>query len=95
MSNEHSPKIYQIRIKGHLGHQWTDWFEGLTITREESGDTLLTGPVIDQAALHGLLRKVRDLGMPLISVNCIEVNQVNGSDSSDTQVKSEEGGRDE
>ena len=95
MSNEHIPKIYQIRIKGHLGHQWTDWFEGLTITREESGDTLLTGPVMDQAALHGLLRKVRDLGMPLISVNCIEVNQVNGSDSSDTQVKSEEGSRDE
>ena len=60
--------VYQIRLKGHLGSQWTDWFGGLTITLEEDGDTLLTGPVIDQAALHGLLRKVRDLGMPLVSV---------------------------
>jgi hypothetical protein len=59
---------YQIRIKGHLGPQWADWFEGLTTTLEENGDTLLTGPVVDQAALHGLLKKVRDLGIPLISV---------------------------
>ena len=64
--------VYQIRIKGHLGSQWTDWFEGLTITLEENGDTLLTGPVIDQAALHGLLKKVRDLGMPLVSVSPVE-----------------------
>ena len=62
------PAVYQIRLKGHLGSQWTDWFDGLTITQEEDGDTLLTGPVADQAALHGLLKKVRDLGMPLISV---------------------------
>ena len=61
------PMIYQIRIKGHLGRQWTEWFEGLTITLEDNGDTLLTGPVVDQAALYSLLRKVRDLGMPLIS----------------------------
>ena len=67
--------IYQIRIKGHLGQQWTDWFEGLTITLQENGDTLLTGPVADQAALHGLLKKVRDLGMPLLSVNRIEPGQ--------------------
>jgi hypothetical protein len=60
--------VYQIRIKGHLGHQWTAWFEGLTITLEEDGNTLLTGQVIDQAALHGLLKRVRDLGLPLISV---------------------------
>lgn len=59
--------VYQLRIKGHLDRQWTDWFEGLTVTLEENGETLLTGPVIDQAALHGLLKKVRDLGMPLIS----------------------------
>jgi hypothetical protein len=79
MSNKRNPKtdpgepmVYQIRIKGHLGHQWTDWFEGMTITLEEGGVTLLTGPVADQAALHGLLRKVRDLGIPLISA--IRVN---------------------
>ncbi|MCO6450769.1 MAG: hypothetical protein J5I90_08270 [Caldilineales bacterium] len=60
--------IYQIRLKGHLDERWTDWFDGLTITQEANGDTLLTGPVIDQAALHGLLRKVRDLGLPLQSV---------------------------
>jgi len=78
MSDKHNPKhdadqplVYQIRIKGHLGCQWTDWFGGLTITLEEDGDTLLTGPVVDLAALHGLLRKVRDLGMPLLSVNVI------------------------
>jgi hypothetical protein len=66
------PKVYQIRLKGHLGHQWTDWFGGLTITLEDNGDTLLAGPVVDQAALHGLLKKVRDLGMPLVSVNRVE-----------------------
>lgn len=67
-----SASVYQIRIKGHLGTQWTDWFEGLTITLEDNGETLLTGTVVDQSALHGLLRKVRDLGMPLISVKRIE-----------------------
>jgi len=63
------PMIYQIRIKGHLSHQWADWFEGLTITLEDNGVTLLRGLVVDQAALYGLLRKVRDLGMPLLAVN--------------------------
>ena len=71
-TNPIQPMVYQIRIKGHLGCEWTDWFEGLTITLEEDGDTLLTGPVIDQAALHGLLKKVRDLGMPLVSVSPVE-----------------------
>jgi hypothetical protein len=64
--------VYQIRIRGHLGPQRIDWFDGLTITLEENGDTLLTGRVIDQAALHGLLKKVRDLGMPLLSVNPVD-----------------------
>ena len=63
--------VYEIRLKGHLIPQWTHWFEGLTILLEEGGDTLLTGTVIDQAALHGLLKKVRDLGMPLLSLNSV------------------------
>ena len=64
--------IYEIRVAGHLSPQWADWFEGLTITLEEDGNTLLTGPVADQAALHGLLKKVRDVGLPLLSVNSVE-----------------------
>jgi hypothetical protein len=79
------PKVYQIRIKGHLSSQWTDWFGGLTITLEEDGDTLLTGPVVDQAALHGFLKRVRDLGLPLISVMHVEhgradTGQLSGAD---------------
>jgi hypothetical protein len=74
------PVVYQIRIKGHLGPQWTEWFEGLAVTREENGDTLLSGPVVDQAALHGLLRKVRDLGMPLLSVSRVDVGDADASD---------------
>ena len=62
------PGLYEIRIKGYLDDRWVAWFEGLALTREDNGETLLTGPVIDQAALHGLLRKVRDVGMPLVSV---------------------------
>jgi hypothetical protein len=69
MANElDQPMVYQIRLKGHLGPGWADWFGGLAVTLEDNGETLLTGPVVDQAALHGLLRNVRDLGMPLISV---------------------------
>jgi len=65
-------KVYEIRLKGHLEARWVKWFDGMAITLEEDGDTLLTGPVIDQAALHGLLKKVRDLGMPLVSVSPVE-----------------------
>jgi hypothetical protein len=88
MSNGLEPKptssqtvIYQIRIKGHLGCEGTTWFEGLTITLEEDGDTLLTGPVIDQAGLYGLLKKVRDLGMPLVSVNRMQLRETHPSRS--------------
>ena len=69
--DQYKPGLYEIRIKGHLEHRWAGWFEGLTITLADSGETLLSGPVADQAALHGLLRKVRDLGMPLLSVICV------------------------
>ena len=79
-SNTSQAIIYQIRIKGHLGPQWTDWFEGLTITLEDNSETVLTGPVVDQAALHGLLKKLRDLGMPLLSVNRLEPGVADASD---------------
>ena len=72
--------VYQIRIKGHLGRQWTDWFEGLTITLSDNGETLLTGPVVDQAALHGLLKKVRDGGMSLVSVMRVKPDPADASD---------------
>ena len=65
---------YEIRLKGHLEARWVQWFEGLTITLEENGNTLLSGPLADQAALHGILKKVRDLGLTLISVNSVEPN---------------------
>jgi hypothetical protein len=67
------PKLYEIRIEGHLDGRWADWFGSMTITLEDNGDTLLTGPVVDQAALHGLLKKVRDLGMTLISIQTINI----------------------
>lgn len=69
---QNGPVVYQIRIKGDLDPAWSDWFAGLAIATDENGDTLLTGPVEDQTALHGLLRKVRDLGVPLLSVTCVE-----------------------
>jgi hypothetical protein len=72
--------VYQIRVKGHLGREWTDWFGGLTITALDNGEALLTGPVLDQAALHGVLRKVRDVGMPLLSVNRVKPGQAAASD---------------
>ncbi|CAG0988252.1 hypothetical protein ANAEL_02143 [Anaerolineales bacterium] len=88
MTDEHVPKrdsnqpiVYQIRIKGHLGQQWTSWFESLTITLEEDGNTLLSGLMIDQSALHGILKKIRDLGMPLLSVNSVETGVQDASDN--------------
>ena len=90
MSNERNPiidpsqpMVYQIRIKGHLSRQWTDWFEGLTMTLEDNGDTLLTGTVIDQAALHGILKKVRDLAIPLLSVKSVDPNQTGNQNIKD------------
>ncbi len=65
------PVIYQIRVRGRLDPRWEEWFDDLTIT-VDGGDTLITGPVVDQAALHGLLRRVRDLGLPLVSVGPVE-----------------------
>jgi hypothetical protein len=87
MANERNPKrdpsapmVYQIRVTGQLGSEWTDWFEGLSITREDNGETLLSGPVADQAALYGLLRKVRDVGLPLLSVTRIKPGQTDAPD---------------
>jgi len=76
------PAIYQLRLQGRLGAEWGDWLEGMTISPAENGDTLVTGPVVDQAALHGLLRKVRDLGIPLLAVNRLQSGQADGAVSS-------------
>lgn len=65
-------RVYQIRLKGHLDDSWAAWFSGLTIVPDDDGETMLTGPVADQAALHGLLRKVRNCGLTLLAVNCVE-----------------------
>ena len=63
-----TPARYEIRIEGHLGSSWSSWFDGLAIHHEDSGETVLSGPVVDQAALHGVLMKIRDLGLPLVAV---------------------------
>jgi hypothetical protein len=75
ISNNDQPIHYQIRLGGHLGATWSAWFDGMQITCTEAGETLLTGPVADQAALHGLLHKLRDLGIPLISLNPLTANR--------------------
>ena len=69
------PLMHQFRVKGHLDDQWSDWFDDLTITLVENGETILTGPVIDRPALYGILKKIRDLGIPLISVTRVEMDQ--------------------
>src|SRR5262245_3697931 len=74
------PGYYEIRLKGHLDARWIDWFEGLSFTHASDGTTILSGPLVDQAALYGLLRKVRDLGLPLIAVNQVDPKQANGPD---------------
>jgi hypothetical protein len=70
--HHHESGLYEIRIVGHLDSRWADWFDGLSFTHESDGTTILCGPVVDQAALHGLLRMVRDLGLPLVSVTRVE-----------------------
>lgn len=79
-NNPNSPAVYQFRIKGRLDRQWTEWFAGLIITHENNTETLLTGPVVDQAALYGLLRKIRDLGLPLLAVHRLQPGQEDGQD---------------
>jgi hypothetical protein len=82
-SDPDQPMICHIRIEGHLGPHWSSWFEGLAVTLEDNGETLLSGPLVDQAALHGLMRKVRDLGIPLLSVVCIKAGQAETSEVTD------------
>jgi len=96
--------VYEIRIWGHLSHRWAGWFEDMTITLEAKGTTVLTGPLVDQAALHGLLKKVRDSGLSLVSVNPVEhgladaaqpaaagVNSSTGADSMFAPDQSQQG----
>ena len=82
MASEHAlQEIYQIVVKGHLDNEWSDWFDGLTITLVDNGETILSGPIIDQTALHGVLIKIRDLGLPLLSLMCVESDGENGTNS--------------
>ncbi len=79
---QHNPGRYEIRLKGHLDSRWAAWFDGLSLTNSSDGTTIICGPVADQAALHGLLQKVRDLGLPLISITQPEPDQPSGPDNS-------------
>jgi hypothetical protein len=74
-TGDHHPGRYEIRLKGHLDPRWAAWFDGLTLTNQSDGTTLIHGPVVDQAALHGLLQKIRDMGLPLVSVTQVEPDQ--------------------
>ena len=77
-------EIYQFVLKGHLDDEWSEWFAGLTVTRADNGETILTGPVFDQAALHGVLTKIRDLGLPLLALTRLD------ADSAETTAWSSE-----
>ncbi len=83
--------VYRITIKGHLDSEWSDWFDGLTITMVHNGETILTGPIVDQTALHGVLIKIRDLGLPLLSLTRTEMGREN---ESNPLVYQEDEGRD-
>ena len=76
LQREPTGEIYEIKIKGHLNDSWADWFDGMAFTHESDGSTTLTGKIIDQAALHGMLKKIRDLGIPLLSVNPLDPDQL-------------------
>ena len=78
-THEHPLDQYEICVKGHLDQRWSDWFEGFAIALTDNGETQLSGPVVDQAALYGLLIKVRDLGLPLVSVNSTQANRTEHS----------------
>ena len=75
-----TPPFYQIKVRGHLDPSWSEWFEGLTITHEPNGETLLVGPVVDQAALFGLLLKIRDLNLTLLFLQLVEADSVGTND---------------
>jgi hypothetical protein len=76
--SQHDAGRYEIRLKGHLDARWAAWFDGLALTNETDGTTTIRGPVVDQAALHGLLQKIRDLGLPLVSVTRLEPDRSTG-----------------
>jgi len=78
--NENTGEIYEISLKGQLNENWADWFDGLTVTLKEDGNTVLSGPVIDDAALHGVLKKIRDLGLQLLSVNLLGSDRIDSKE---------------
>ena len=79
--HRHNPGWYEIRLKGHLDSRWSTWFDGLSLTNESDGSTVIHGPVVDQAALHGLLQKLRDTGLPLVSVTQVEATTTTERDT--------------
>lgn len=92
--DQYEPGVYEIRVKGHLDARWADRFEGLSFTHESDGTTSLSGPVVDQAALHGLLRKVRDLGLSLVAVRRVDAGHADASDET-YQYRSKKENKDE